>query len=387
MSRLIVTVGVLCFFLCGLTQARAEEKRGWLVIPSLTESVEYTSNFFLTETDPDDNFLNIVSPGLLLRYNGNKFKMNTQYGFFFTQSFEDTSYRRYNHRFKHSSRFEVSRLVTLNLDDQLAYTDDPTFIQRGFFTGRSEYLQNILNPSAQIILGKKNRLTLDYYNQYLNFKDSDDNDLMINGGGLQLERQFTPRQRLGFGYAARIASFTSSADNNYLDNIFTLNWKYQATRRLYTLISGGVQWRQYENPVLLSDFVDGYGALTVNYATPRESSLQFSAKYGHNNLGVDSSFRVLSTDLSVRYRILPRFYASGSLYYQYEDYVQPTGMIAHMVGVSPALQYRLYKWFYVEGSYDLLNRDSNLAGNSYLAQTFLFKLGFLYGKTKQAHLS
>jgi hypothetical protein len=382
MNRLIVTVGFLCFFWLGLTQAHAEEKRGWLIVPSLTYSAEYSSNFFLTETHTDDDFLNIISPGLLLRYNGNKFKMNNQYSFFLTQSLEDTTYRRYNHRFNHTSRFKVGRLITLNLDNQLADTDDPTFIQRGFFTGRSEYLQNILNPSTQIIVGKNNRLTLDYYNQYLNFQDSNDNDLMIHGGGLQLERQLTPRQQLGLGYAARIASFSTRADNNYLDNIFTLNWKYQATRRLYTLISGGAQWRRYTDTVLLSDFVDGYGALTVNYTTPRDSTLQLSSKYGHNNLGVDSSFRVLSTDLSVRYRILPRFYASGSLYYQFEDYVQPTGVVAHMVGFSPALQYRLYKWIYVEGAYDLLNRDSNLAENSHLTQTFLFKLGFLYGKTK-----
>lgn len=356
-----------------------ETKRlGWKIIPNLSYGGQYSTNFFLTEDDPDREFLHVVSPGVQAALDSSRHTIRTEYNFFFSQAQDTQSFRRFQHRFTYNGQHNLSRRLRISLYESFVFIDDPNFIQRGFFTGREQYYQNIARPTVSYFFGRRSQISMGYYNQYLDFTLSNSSDLVIHGGHVSFGYQINPKNRLSLSYRLRYNHFLETNTNDYLNHTVDLAWKHEFSPYFFGALSGGIQVRKYRAGSALTNFVDGGGGILLNLKTPRQTEIEFSSRYGRNALGNGFSFRVISNDFKWKYRLLRRLYFSGQAFYQFDDFETPSGVEEHIYGVSPKIQYRISKWIFIEAIYDFVRRSSDLADASYTAHTAVAKIGTLY---------
>lgn len=355
-----------------------KKRKGLILVPSITYAFQYTNNFFLTETNADEEILHVVSPGVGLTLKSKRHSINGRYQFFFTQAQQDSSLRRYQSRLELKSEHKLSRRISLKLREGFAILDDPNFVQRGSFTGREIYAQNIFTPEVNYLIGRQFQLTFGYLNQYLNFFDSNNNDTWINGGSLGFQYQIDRKNRLGLVYRFSDAHFLETGIDDYQNHTGILEWRHAFSPRFGLGLFGGLIKRFYDSRSTLANVLDGYGGVVLSVRTPRQTMLEFSSRYGRNTVGEGQSFRSINADLKWQYRLMRKLYFKGSGYYQFNDFQTPAGVREHVIGATPSFQYRFYKWFFVEALYDLIVRKSNLADSSYTAHTGLLKFGALF---------
>lgn len=190
--------------------------------------------------------------------------------------------------------------------------------------------------------------------------------------------QLNSKDRLSLVYNFRYTKYFETPNNDYLDHAIAVEWKHQFSPYLVGILLGGVDIRNYRSNSLLSNFVDGYGGILVRYKTPRETVFEFVSRYGRNSLGSNSSFSVLNFDFKWQYRVFRRVYFRGTAFYQFNNFTTPAGIDEHVYGTSPAVQYRINKWLFVESTYDFIQRSSDFTNGSYTAHTAMAKIGAIF---------
>ena len=143
----------------------------FLVTPSFQAKGEYTSNIRLTATDPTDDWRTILSPGLDLSYNTERFSLKTDFQVDFLLYLQETQLNTEHYDLDAGAEFRPSERFRFNLG--YAYVRDSTLDteldETGVVTVRSMRDRTTMKGGATYTITERSSLTADIQagnNQY-----------------------------------------------------------------------------------------------------------------------------------------------------------------------------------------------------------------------------
>jgi hypothetical protein len=120
----VYQIGVL---LCGLLCPVVVLSQVFSVTPSITVGERYDDNIFQTDADKEDDFITVITPGIVLRYAPSR---ETEINFDYEPSFEwfadETDANQISHRLLLDLKAALSRRLQVTLSDRFTITEEPS---------------------------------------------------------------------------------------------------------------------------------------------------------------------------------------------------------------------------------------------------------------------
>ena len=216
-----------------------------------------------------------------------------------------------------------------------------TFLSTGFNSLVTEYNSSSLFSSANIA-----------GNVFLNYRYSDKVVVGVGGTG---------------GY-----DFVDAPNPNQTFEQANVRASYQATGKISLNVSGGVEFRQFENDSR-GQYVSPVFELGANYQPSDSTTFTLSGSRRTFNSGVlaGQDFSATSINVSLRQRLLQRFYFGVTGGYQNSDYFSTVSNVAtnrqdNYYFIEPSLDFSVTRFWTVGGYYLHRQNDSSF-------QTFRFE--------------
>jgi hypothetical protein len=112
--------------LCGLLCPVVALSQVFSITPSITVGERYDDNIFQRDDDKKDDFITVITPGIVLRYAPSR---DTEFDFDYQPSFEffadETDENQISHRLSLSLAAALSRRVELTLSEKFTITEEP----------------------------------------------------------------------------------------------------------------------------------------------------------------------------------------------------------------------------------------------------------------------
>jgi hypothetical protein len=120
----VYQIGVL---LCGLLCPVVVLSQVFSVTPSITVGERYDDNIFQSDADKEDDFITVITPGIVLRYAPSR---ETEINFDYEPSFEwfanETDENQISHRLLLDLKAALSRRLQVTLSDRFTITEEPS---------------------------------------------------------------------------------------------------------------------------------------------------------------------------------------------------------------------------------------------------------------------
>jgi hypothetical protein len=120
----VYQIGVL---LCGLLCPVVVLSQVFSVTPSITVGERYDDNIFQSDADKEDDFITVITPGIVLRYAPSR---ETEINFDYEPSFEwfadETDANQISHRLLLDLKAALSRRLQVTLSDRFTITEEPS---------------------------------------------------------------------------------------------------------------------------------------------------------------------------------------------------------------------------------------------------------------------
>ena len=384
--------------------------------PRISLMEEYTSNFFLTSTNREEDFITTVSPGISFVATEDpqaKFGLNLDYELGLVYYARNTDQDYVSHTGSVNTWYSFGHRWTLRLWDSYTRSQDPVerFVTvqpspgvyySGTQSGRFTYERNIFQPSLTYQFGREDLFELLYRNNYYNTRNPDGDDSVGNNvtprltywfnisHGIILEYVFQnvdyqqapdlkSGQRGRGRYTYRFNPQTSifgeyiydtvdyeSPSIDYDVNNPSIGITHSFTPTLTSRLQVGYFWRSPESgKTVKGPSVDA----GITQTTPRLTlALTFQGGYSYDffssdTLGFTKYYRGI---VSINYRWTERLSSSLTGTLERDEYPDQADRKDWFSRVEAGLfTYQPWRWFTVAlgGSYG--RRDSNQDGNDY----------------------
>lgn len=340
----------------------------------------YESNIFISEHNPEDDFIFTIQPGLAFgwgefkselygpdsfrhrfeRYVGKNYifaDYSPSYTWFATHGREDT--------FDHDARLEgewTIRRLTLGvraryLTENVAEADigdrveerhlDVALTSRYDYSGKTSFEVNAFYSS------------LDYAGNRVDTRELRNEDW--------LNYQIAPKTNLGVGGAVAYVDRSSGPSQTYQQGLGRV--KYEATDKLTVSVTAGVEWRQTEDSTSRND---GIFQLDLAWAPFNGTYFYFEAYRRAYNTGLEGSEYYFATGLSFHYRqlVAQRFFFDLTGGYQNADYKDGPGSPDfgrndNEYFIRPGIGFDITTWLNCEITGEYRRNDSNLDGRRF----------------------
>jgi hypothetical protein len=376
-----ISVGIALLLIMGLAGPAAAQGNIQLgpfrILTSLELSGEYDDNILLTNTDKIQDFIWVISPGILIELPGNHYTARIGYRADILEYTDNTDLNTVHHNALVDGQYNFPWNLSLRLSDRFIITDDFAGFPVPELTQLVERTENTLDAGANYTL--RERYSFDAnFRWFLVDYDAPEENLNrqdYTGTGTFFYRFLPKTSVLGeLDYVVvRYDDAASAAVRDSEGWRFWLGLKGDVTAKTTLLVKAGWEWKNYDSP-LVKDW-DGLiveGNIIWKYREPSEvrvfggranveSTFEGQLYYVSNYAGVEVR-HFLSERLVLRVRGLggvndyPEDSTVGTKTAQRED-------VFFEAGVS--LKYQMKKWLAFEIGYNYLDLNSNFNEFSY----------------------
>jgi hypothetical protein len=382
--------------------------------PRISLLEEYTSNVFLTSTNPKEDFITTISPGLAFMATENreaKFGLDLDYELGLVYYARNSERDFVSHTGTLNTWYTFGQRWTLRLWEYYLQSQDPVervvtaggppgVYYSGTQRGRFTYERNILEPSLTYQFGREDRLELIYRNNYYDTKDplGDDSlghnatprltywfnvhhgiileymfqsvdyqlrpDLIGQRGRGRYTYRFDPQTSIFGEYIYDTLDYDSPGVNYYVNHP-SAGITHAFTPTLNSRLQVGYFLRNPETGKTTQGLTVDAG---ITQVTPR-LTLGLTVQGGYNydlfgpdSLGFTKYYRGIA---SVVYRFMERLSTSLTGTLEWDEYPDEADRKDWFRRVVADLSYEPWRWFRVSlgGSYG--QRDSNQDVNDY----------------------
>jgi hypothetical protein len=393
--------------------------------PRLSLLEEYTSNVFLTSTNPKEDFITTISPGITFRATESpqdKFGLDLSYDLGLVYYARNSENDYVSHSGILNTWYSFGRRWTLRLWENYYRSQEPVeqvvtiqpssgVYYPGTQSGRYTYERNTLTPSLTYQFGQEDLLELIYTNSYYNTENPSGDDSLGNSvtprltywfdihNGIILEYRFITvdyqlapdlyaGQRGRARYTYRFNPATSvfaqyiydtldydSPGINYSVNNPSAGITHAFTPSLNGRFQAGYFWRNPESgktvtgPTVDAGITQRSPKLTLDFAVQGGYSYDF---FGSESLGFTKYYRGIA---SLDYLWTQRLSSSLTGTLEWDEFPEEGDRKDWFTRVgATVLSYQPWRWFTVSlgGSYG--RRDSNVDVNDYEEWRALLRL-------------
>jgi hypothetical protein len=383
--------------------------------PRISLLEEYTSNVFLTKTNPQEDFLTTISPGLAFMATENReapmgLDLDYELGLVF---YAHNSERNYvSHAGRLNTWYTFGNRWTLRLWDNyyrsqepvetvVAVQTSPGVYYPGTQRNRFTYDRNVLAPSLTYQFGREDLFELTYRNDYYNTTDPAGDDSLGNSvtprltywfdarNGIILEYvfltvdyQLTPDVKSGQRGRARYTYRFNPATSVFAEYIYdTLNYDspgvdyfvnspsvgitHAFTPALNGRFQVGYFWRNPESgdtvkgPTLDVGITQRSPRLTLDLTVQGGYGFDF---FGSEGLGFTKYYRGIA---SATYRFTERLSSSLTATSEWDEFPDEGNRKDWFGRAAANLNYQVWRWFAVSLGGSWGKRDSNVDVNDY----------------------
>ncbi len=386
-GRGFATAGFVAASMAGLTCHGAADPERYLLFsvgevtlrPQLEIAETYDSNIFYKEEDPEDDFITSVRPGLRVVY-GDLTENFISLRYTLDASFYADRHDLNNvgHFVSHQSRFAFARL-TIQAEDEFSLTD-------GLLGGTYSYIERRVgqlawssNWRADYMISPRSLVGL---SASVDWVEYDENDLapfhlydfVGYSGGLRVgylpSERITIFPQVTYGRSTLSRNFETVANAPDLSHYgFSIGIEGEFTPKLSGLVSGGYEFRSYEDD---TDVPDGWvaNARLVWLARPKTT---VTLGYRHWIHVSQEVFGYAATahrvTLGIRQEIGTQGRWTANLFgwYQISNYERDVLLNGReiqredkLAGVTLSASYRWYSWLVASVAYDFRTLDDNI---------------------------
>lgn len=343
------------------------------IVPSLELALEYDDNILLTPNDEIDDFIWIISPGLLVELPSRRYAVRVGYRADILRYMDNSQFDTVHHNVLAEARVEFAGGLGLRLSDRFKITDDFAGFPVPELTQRVERWENALDVGADYTVRERYTIDVNYQWFLVDYRDDPSFDAFDRQdhtvAGTLFYRLFPKTSILGeVDYNLVRYDLPSVAQVRDSDAWrFKVGVKGDLTPKTSAIIKVGWEWRDYDNPGTKDwDGLIAEGEITWKYREPSQVRLfggraNVESTFEANNYYV-SSYAGAEVRHYLRERLILRLRALGGVNEYPETVTVGTKTNERTdtffeAGVS--LKYQIRRWLGVELSYSFLLRDSN----------------------------
>ena len=402
-SIIQVAVGsVISFLLWYPVQTHAGPRA--TIIPKISASYEYDTNFFASEEDERPVSTYLFQPGIELGIETPKSLLNLDFTLDLYYYNDEESvppdqravskgdFTGYTGLLE--AKHQTFDRLLLGFDGSSIKTREPAFSDPlSNAVDRDLYTITQLSPLARYDFGPKFSVGLRYRYTEINFDPSDREDSIGNRGILDLIYNFTPRTSLDLEYQYWTRNYDLDT-SDYTANQIKLIFRRRSKN--FTLAAGaGYQNRDFDDSDL--DDIEGFTynldlegkALLAN----RRSYIAFNIDQNFNDYGPENEyFMGTRFTLTAGHDFSKKLSGNIEAFYQISKYEDTTGLTPSgdtkrrkdgTFIISGTIDYAFARWLSLNGTAGFETRESNLAGFDYDNTFFIVSLDFAYSLGKR----
>lgn len=345
----------------------------------LSTGVGYDDNVFRTSSRTRSDFFWLIRPAAVLNLaagkHGFRLGYEGEYARYFDFSTEDYS----DHRLFASAGLDLTRKIDVDIGAELIYGHDPrgSLGNRLFVPGELDRWREY-RFNGELVVGREitraqiiPRIEFSgrrYLNNNQSIRDFDRRDFRLRG-----RWRFNPRlyglAEVGFATIDHLDS-RNTLDRTETDLLIGFGW--QATAKTSGEALFGILNRDFTDPAQTSNSNPSWD-VRVHWQ-PRTYSrvTAYTRRSSQENAGSIGNFLVDSYGARWRHAFDSRLVSNTSIDYTVADF--NSGREDKYLTFSLGLEYELLSWLDVSGTYEYLNRRSNLSGLNYDDQMFVLEL-------------
>jgi len=401
----------------------------WSLAPRVSVQESYNDNLFATETNKQDDFATIISPGIDLKYETPTTLLDLDYEFkkFFWVESSEQNYSQHIGTLQTRKDFTPwfstrIREVFISSEDPVEPTVKGESEEPSVRVGeRNRYIRNILEPGVDFRFGERTSFELEYRNRILRNDAKDVRDQDENRIRVLLDHGFDAHNGFKLSYS-HIDLDYGSTDPPSIPRDFTgyiLGGRYTYSFDPITSVFFDYRYFRKELDQPSAAFPDYQGhspkvgfsrnlheniSLTVTGGYDLRKAedgddkrvftgkLQFSGQY--KRLSADISGRTGFADdfasaeslgfnrtrqigLFARYQFLERLSLDAGFNFEELEFTD-IDRTDKYYRLHSTLNYRLFKWAYLRFGYNYNERDSSAPNNSYRRNIVFFGITFEY---------
>ena len=210
--------------------------------PYVTLQEQYDDNIYLTQQNPQSDFITTITPGLKYVAKGPayNFDLGFELGMNFYASNPENNYMSYLGRLNTSYSFSPRWTVSLNeslirsRNNLQSYSLATPAGQQTFTssnTGQVLYLRNTFQPSIEYKFGRENLVTLNYLNMVYREDGEAGNNSLENSVSPRLTYWFDVRNGITLDYAYTRGDFENESQPNWAGNNLGGRYMYRFNPR------------------------------------------------------------------------------------------------------------------------------------------------------------
>ena len=406
----------------------------WSLVPRFYVEEQYDDNLFLTESDEQDDFATVVSPGLNLTYETPTTLVDLDYEFrhFFYYEFTELDFN--DHRGRLEARKDFTPWFSAGVSERLIRSEDPIeltgaqeFERPSIRAGeRNRYTRNIVEPEAIFRFGERNSIRLGYRNQILRNNADDVADQDENAGNALLTYRVNTNNGLEFYYEHLDQDYGSTTQPRpprdfkahiprgrytyYFDPITSVFFEFRFIKKevdnespvfpSYEVYDPGLGFSHSPHENISITASGGYALRKADDIDDEEAfsgRLDFTGRYKRLNataygaagfgddftsadaLGSNKFWRV---GLNSRYQFLERFQFDVFLFLE-EDKFLDIDRTDKYYNARGRLNYQPLRWLLFSLDYTYNERDSDAPFRSYTRNRVFFRITFQHDIAEQ----
>ncbi|MBN1142680.1 MAG: TIGR03016 family PEP-CTERM system-associated outer membrane protein [Deltaproteobacteria bacterium] len=300
-------LGAALLLLPGQVQAAVE------IHPRLTVSEEYNDNIDLVEDkdEDDDDFITVISPGILVTYNSAYFVLNGDYSLVYRKYRDHTEED--ETEFKDIQRGLVSGDILPNHDFSIHVSNEWSRVviderrpssEENLSENRTTLSHFIVNPRYRFRRIPTYELAFDYLYENLRYDAPEGDDYQSHEAGVELTKSFGPRLSASLGYRFRAYLGDDELENpDYLRHDAFAGLRIQLGPDLTLSGRGGKAWLKYDYDETMEDREDRYDTLIWSAAAEYRLSGRFVALLEYSEDFTDSVDEGIVKDREGRLRL------------------------------------------------------------------------------------
>lgn len=372
----VVWAGLVLLVITGLAELAAAqgnlELGPFRILPSLELALEYDDNILLTPTNEIDDFIWIISPGVVIELPSRRYAIRLGYRADILRYMENDQFDTVHHNALADARVNFAGGLGLRLTDRFLITDDFAGFPVPEQTVRAERLENTLDVGGDYTLRERYTFDLGYRWFLVDYQDAefDQFDRQDHTVAATLfYRVFPKTSVLGeFDYNwIRYDQPAVALDRDSDAWRFKVGVKGDLTAKTTALIKVGWEWRDYDSTGRTDwDGLIAEGEVIWKYREPSEFRLfggraNVESTFEGNNYYV-TSYAGAEARHFLRERLILRVTGLGGVNEYPEDVTVGTQTAKRtdtFIEAGVSLKYQIRRWMAVELGYFFLYLNSN----------------------------
>ena len=341
------------------------------ILPSLELAVEYDDNILLTADNEIEDFIWIISPGIVIELPSRRYAVRLGYRADILRYMENDQFDTVHHNLLADARVNFAGGLGLRLSDRFVITDEFAGFPVPELTQLVERTENTLDVGADYTLRERYSFDVNYRWFLVDYEDDfDDLNRQDHTVAGTFFYRFLPKTSvLGeIDYVVVRYEDPSAAEIRDSDGWrFWVGLKGDLTAKTTALIKAGWEWKNYENPTQEDwDGLIAEASVIWKYRDPSDVRL-FAGRANVESTFEGQNYYVTTFGgLEVRHflseRLILRVAGLGGV----NDYPEDTTIGTEtarrsdvFVQAGVTLKYQMRRWLAFELGYNYLNLNSN----------------------------